>query len=228
MAATSSPTMTARMSPRQWIWWYMLEIPCYLWITIAYRFRSWGATRIPRRGAVLFVANHQSYLDPILLGVAGHHRPFYAMARASLFKHRFFAWLIGTLRAIPIEQQGSDLAAMRRCMDVLRRGATLLVFPEGARTLDGSVAAFSPGTIILIKRTRPIVVPVAIDGAYAAWPRGGRLRGRGRIGVLYGDPIGPDELLALSPDEALRRLETGVEALRHELGRRLRSGSECK
>lgn len=224
MTTFDAERITERLNLRQWIWWYMLEFPCQVWVTVAYRFRVWHARRVPRRGGVLLVANHQSYLDPILIGVAGHRRPFYAMARSSLFHNRFFAWLIGTLRAIPIEHGGTDLTAMRRCMEVLRRGAALLVFPEGARTRDGSVASFASGTMVLIRRTRPTVVPVAIEGAYQAWPRGGRLRAFGRIGVAYGEPIEAETLLALPTADALGVLESRVEALRQEVREKMGRG----
>ena len=200
----------------------MLELPCYVWVSICYRFRSWGGRRVPKRGAVLIVANHQSFLDPILLGVAAHHRPCHAMARASLFRSRFFGWLIRSLRAIPIELGAGDVKALRRCLEVLRAGDALVVYPEGSRTEDGNVAPFAAGTLLLIRKARPIVVPAAIEGAAAAWPRSSAWpRPAGRIGVMFGRPIAAEQLVAMEVDEALEHLRERVDTLRAELGGRL-------
>ena len=210
------------LSLRAWIWWYFLEISCYLWLLIAYRYRSWGARSVPDRGPVLLVANHQSFLDPVILGVAGHHRPFHAMARATLFRHPVFGWLIRTLRAIPIDQENSDVGALRHCLRVLREGRALVVFPEGARTEDGSIGPFAPGTMLLIKRAHPLVVPVAIEGAHRVWPRDRALpRLSGRIASMYGRPIPARTLLAMGTDGALKHLRDHVESMRRQLAKRI-------
>ncbi len=197
----------------------------FLWLTFAYRCRYWNAQRVPDRGPVLLVANHQSFLDPVILGVAGHHRPFYAMARLTLFRHPLFRWLIRTLRAIPIDQEATDIGAVRRCVNVLREGRALLVFPEGGRTLDGRTAPFAAGTLVLIKRARPTVIPVAIEGAHNVWPQHRRLpRAFGRIGAMYGQPIGAETLLAMGTEGALKHLHREVETMRQKLAQRLSSG----
>lgn len=212
----------SELSVRAWIWWYFLEVPLFLWMTLAYRYRQWGSRRVPERGPVLLVANHQSFLDPVLLGIAGHHRPFYAMARATLFRYPLFKWLLGTLRAIPIDQDANDIGAVRRCVNVLREGHVLVVFPEGARTLDGMTAPFAPGTMVLIKRARPTVIPVAIEGAHDVWPRHQSLPcAFGRIATMYGRPIAADTLLSMGPDGALNSLRDQVESMRRQLAQRM-------
>ncbi len=206
------------LSLRGWVWWYMMELPCYLWVSVCYRYRSWGSMRVPKRGPVLIVANHQSFLDPVVLGVSGHRRPFHAMARDTLFHNPVFGWLIRSLRAIPIDQEASDLRAMRACIGVLKRGEVLLIFPEGSRTEDGSTAPFAPGTMVLIKRARPMVVPVAIEGAHHAWPRGQTLpRATGRIMAMYGRPICADKLMAMGAERALAHLRDQIEGMRLRL-----------
>ncbi len=204
------------------LWWHLLHLICYVWVAPCYRYRAWGIHRIPRTGPVLFVSNHQSFLDPILVGLAAHHRQFYAMARSSLFDHPAFAWLIGTLNAIPVERGQSDTASMRKCIDVLGQGHALLLFPEGTRTPDSTTQPFQRGLILLIKRAQPTIVPVAIDGAFDAWPKARKLpRATGRIFVEYGQPIPASQLLAMPPDAALSALQRTVESMRRDLaGRR--------
>lgn len=207
-----------RTIPRHWrLWWHLLRVPCLIWFKLCYRFRCAGRGNIPRRGAILYIANHQSFLDPIIVGLATN-RPFFALARKTLFKNPVFAWLIKTLNAIPVDQESvGDKGAMRACIEVLQRGQPLLIYPEGSRTLDGQVHAFAPGTMLLIRRGKPTVVPVALDGAFEAWPRGGPMRKTGRIACVIGEPIEAQTLLEMQTDEALEMLRRRVEALRQEI-----------
>ena len=204
-------------------WWHLLHALCYAWFAPLYQYRAWGIHHVPRTGPVLLVSNHQSFLDPIAVGLGAHHRQFYAMARTTLWDTRWLGWLIGSLNAVPVDQGGSDVRAMRQCLGVLNQNHALLVFPEGARTMDGRTHPFQTGTMLLIKRARPIVVPVAIEGAYGIWRRGMRLpKLTGRVGVMYGSPIEPDELLSRTPREALDLLQARIEAMRKTIGRRMR------
>ena len=154
------------------VWWYFCHALCCIWIWPCYRYRAWGAENIPSEGAGAFRQQSPvAFLDPILVGLSGYRRQFYAMARSSLFRFRFFAWLIRSLNAIPIDRGTSDVAAMKKCIEVLNDNQGLLIFPEGTRTPDGVTQRFNTGTFLLIKRAKPRVVPVAVEGSHAAWPR---------------------------------------------------------
>ncbi len=205
---------------RRILFWHFWHFVCFLFMVPFYRYRAWGAHRVPGDGPVLLVSNHQSFLDPIAVGLACHHRQFCALARSTLFEHAFFDWLIRGLNAIPVVQDSADKGAMRRCIEVLNDRQALLIFPEGARTLDGATQPFAPGTMLLIKRARPLVVPVAIEGAFDAWPRQqSRPRLSGRIHVRYGDPIDPGALIDMGAKDALRFLQERIEAMRCDLAR---------
>jgi 1-acyl-sn-glycerol-3-phosphate acyltransferase len=204
------------------LWWHALHLLCFLWFAVMYRYRAWGVRRVPRAGPVLFVSNHQSFFDPIIVGLGAHHRQFYALARSGLFKNPVLGWLIRSLNAISVEQGTSDTRAMRWCVEVLRQGQALLVFPEGSRTWSGRTEHFESGTMLLIKRARPTIVPVAIEGGCDVWPRGRALpRLRGTLGVRYGEPIEADRLLAMGHEPARQWLEQHVEGMRNELADKL-------
>ena len=226
---THTPSILASFRQRQpgepvWriVAWHALHLPCFVWFMFCYRFRAWGVTRIPDTGPLLIVSNHQSYLDPIIVGLATHKRQFRALARSTLFKNPLFSGLIRLLNAIPVEQGTSDTKAMRGCVQALKDGHALLIFPEGARTLSGVTGPFETGTWLLIKRTKPTVLPVALDGAFRAWPRGKALpRLFGRIGVKIGEPMPAESLLAMGPEDGLRWLREHVESMRGEVAERL-------
>ena len=203
-------------------WWWFLYSLCLCAFTACYRYRAWGGGHLPRRGPVLFVSNHQSYFDPIAVGLGCRPWQFRSMARSTLFDHWLFGWLIRSLGAIPVVQGGADKAAMRKCLAALDQGEALLIFPEGSRTLDGQTAEFAPGTMLLIKRSRAAVVPVAVEGAYDAWPRAAdRPRARGRIHVRFGRPIDAQTLIDMGAQPALKMLRDRVETMRQDLAEQM-------
>lgn len=201
----------------------ILRIFTVFFAMLLYRYRAFHASRVPTSGPLLIVANHQSMLDPPLIGagIPGRHLDY--VARVGLFKSRLFAWLIRTLNAVPLRQDEADASAIKTTINKLNEGCAVLVFPEGARTTDGNVHEFKRGAALLVKRAKCPVLPVAIAGAYHAWPRSRKrplVIGQ-RIGVAYGNPIPPDELMKDGPDAALERLRKEVEALYSELADRM-------
>lgn len=205
------------------VWWFFLYTCCYAFFLPAYRFRTWGASRVPKQGPVLFLSNHQSFLDPVVVGLGiGHRRQFYAMARSTLWNNWFFGKLINTMNAFPVKRGESDMAAMRKSIDLLKEGQSLLVFPEGTRTTDGKTAPFATGTMLLIKRSMPMVVPVAIEGTFDAWPKGRHFKPWGRVGIEFGDPIPAQQLIDLGADAALQSLQQTVETMRLQLAQRMK------
>jgi len=206
------------------IWWHFCHMLCVVWFAFSYRFRFFGQQNIPHTGPVLFVSNHQSMLDPIIVGIGSSHRQFYAMARATLWNSKALGWLMDSLNAIPVDQDNPDASTMKRCIEVLKQNHALLIFPEGARTLSGHTEAFQPGTMLIIKRAKPIIVPVALDGAFDVWPRTKKApKPFGRIACIYGKPIDSEQLLKMKPKEALEQLQNTVETLRLELAESLRN-----
>lgn len=198
----------------------------FLVLRLFFAHRWVRSANVPRTGPVLIVANHQSYLDPpaIGVGITGRHTDF--IARSGLFKHEWFGKLIGLLNSIPIKEEGGDTAAMKEALRRLGMGRAVLIFPEGSRSEDGCVAPFKRGIAVLVKRARCPILPVGIDGAFDAWPRGKRPKPfYGRTAVVFGKPIDSEEVLANGADEGLERLRQEVDRLRLEARAMLRRES---
>lgn len=181
-----------------------------------------GRERVPKTGSLLVVANHQSFLDPPCIG---HRFPRYVtfLARASLFNNPVFGWLIRSMNSLPIKDGEGDVRAIRVVLDRLSKDECVLIFPEGARSFDGLKQPFREGAALIARRAKCAVLPVAIEGAFDAWPRTRKLpslfRGHA-VQVEIGDPIPASELT--NAREITSRLEREVLALRSQAAARLR------
>lgn len=110
-------------------WWGRLEVL--------------GLEHLPLEGAVLLAGNHDSYWDPIAVGIAGlPRRQIRALAKASLWKPGIGKVLDG-MGQIPIDRGGGDARALDQAVRELRRGACIGVFPEGTRSLGRELRARS-------------------------------------------------------------------------------------
>jgi 1-acyl-sn-glycerol-3-phosphate acyltransferase len=205
------------------IWWDICRLLTTIVVHVCFGLRVVGRERIPRTGPLLYVSNHQSFLDPIINGAAIHDRPFRPFARETLFRG-VFGTLIRSLGALPVVGGGGDKAVMRAALSELEAGRCVLVYPEGTRTPDGGLAPFKSGIALLLRRSNATIVPIGIEGAFDAWPRhASRPRWRRRIESEVGEPIDVASLLADGAPEAMLRLEREVDALRRRCRERLRA-----
>lgn len=193
------------------IWWDFCALLCFLWLRIFYGLRRVHRERVPRTGGLLVISNHQSFLDPMVNGVTVWDRQFTALARDSLFVGPF-GWLIRSVSTRPIRRDGGDLEAMKTAISELEAGRVVIIYPEGTRSPDGSLQEFKRGVLLLVKRARPTILPMGVDGTFEAWPRGRKLpRLFGKVVCTCGEPLSGEELAKLPGDEALAVLRTAVE-----------------
>jgi len=171
-----------------------------------------GLKNVPRTGGVILAANHQSLVDPVLVGCAlgcGLSREIHFMARKTLFEIPVLGRLIVALNAFPITRDSGDVKGVRTALERLKKGSALLVFPEGTRTLDGRIGQMKAGIRLLAERAAVPIVPVLIVGAYKSWPKGRAWpRLSGRVDVIYGRPIAADALVG----DVLREQVVGLES----------------
>jgi cytidylate kinase len=182
-----SQTETARrqrMNPYYWLGYTLSR----LLAQVFFRFRILHRERMIQSGPVILAMNHQSFFDPPLAG-NGSDRAIFFLARKTLLDHWFWGWLLPKLNVIPVDQEGSDRSALKALIRVLREGQATLVFPEGARTLDGNLQPAQPGLGLVIAKTLAPVVPMRIFGAHEALPRGGGGLHFVPITIVVGEPI---------------------------------------
>lgn len=153
-----------------------------------------GVEHIPATGGVVIAPNHQTYADPPLVTIPVY-RPVYYMAWDQLFSVPLFGWWIRRLRAFPVDIYARDSRATREVIRLLKAGEAVMIFPEGERSVDGSVGPFKAGTFRLAVSLGIPVLPVTIAGGTDSWPPTRRLPRPGRVTITFHPPVFPDPAL---------------------------------
>jgi 1-acyl-sn-glycerol-3-phosphate acyltransferase len=154
---------------------------------VAFQYRAYGQENIIEEGPAIMAVNHQSYLDPPLVGITCKNELYY-LARKTLFEKKLLGPIISRVNALPVDLSRGDLAAFRSVMKLLQEGHRTVIFPEGTRSLTGQIQKARPGIGMIIARTLAPVVPMRIFGSFEAWPKGGKIRPH-PITVVVGKPI---------------------------------------
>lgn len=157
-------------------------------VAIYLRLQTEQKERIPGEGAALVVANHTSFLDPILLGSACP-RKLHFIVLQSMYDWWRLRWFYWGMETIPVRTQEADPAAIRKALHRLRQGELVAIFPEGARSEDGALGESKLGTALLAAVSGVPVIPCHIEGAHAAWPPGTWFPVPGRVRVRFGPPL---------------------------------------
>jgi 1-acyl-sn-glycerol-3-phosphate acyltransferase len=161
-----------------------------------YRIEVRGAERIPASGGAILACNHDSIVDPFILGVAAR-REIHYMAKAELFRFRPLAATMRSLNAFPVVRGGGDRTAMSEGALRLERGELLGIFPQGT-SKPGRRAVWQRGAARLALATGAPLVPVRMTGTRS-------LPLRTRVRIAVGEPI---EVAAGRPTVAAAKLLT--------------------
>ncbi len=155
-----------------------------------------GLENVPASGPFVYVTNHQSIVDIIVLGsvLPGDYK---WAAKRSLFKIPFLGWHLGLAGHVPVDRGGGARTAaqvIKSFEGVLSSGKPLLIFPEGTRSETGVLKEFKAGGFYAAVRAGVPVVPVALDGTYDLMMKGALDTGEGNVRhvkVRVGAPISP-------------------------------------
>ena len=188
-----------------------LRVVCRLIGVTCFSIRCFGREHMPPSGPVLVCANHQSYLDPVIVGLTFDRRLNY-LARKTLFRFGPFRWAIEFLDAIPLDRDGLGVAGLKECLRRIKQGEMVLLFPEGTRTVDGSVRALQTGFVVLARRGNVTLLPVGFDGAYDAWPRDASFPRLATVHVCVGEPLTADDIQKLDDQRLVAELERRIRA----------------
>lgn len=189
---------------RYWPGWLFRKL-CVVhnWFNPLWRFRVTGATITDPRRPYVVLSNHESFVDMLLIS----HLPWEMkwLSKESIFKIPLVGWLMamaGDVRLIRGNKQ-SIVSAMRGCSDRLDKRVSVMLFPEGTRTRDGSLGEFKDGAFRLAIDHQVPILPLVVDGTFEALQAGSWKMNVTDAEVRVLDPI-PTEGLTKDDIPALR------------------------
>ena len=160
-----------------------------------YQLRVEGLEKLPTDRPVIISSNHQSFIDPVVLASLLPREVFrgsFAVGTSEIFGTGFMRQLARWIRVMPVDPDANLVPAMKAAAFGLKHGRTLILYPEGERSVDGTPKVFRKGAAILSIHMQAPIIPVAIDGFYEAWPRGKHFFQKlTRLRMRFGDPIFP-------------------------------------
>lgn len=173
-----------------------------------------GLENLKGQGPYIFAGNHQSQFD--IFAIQGHFPfDFRWLAKKELFEVPLFGHAMHRAENIPVDRAHSrqavkslDAAAQR-----ISDGASVIIFPEGTRSQDGSLLPFKAGAMVLAIKAKVPVVPVAITGSYDVMPKDSILPRPGRIRIRLGEPIATSGLDLKQKHELAESLQHKVAEL---------------
>lgn len=177
---------------RNWTWTIIqntLQIVFAFWL----RYRVRGLDRLPAEGGGLILSNHQSFLDPLLIGLA-LTRPISFLARDSLFRVPIVGWILRNTYVKPISREHASSSSIRLTIQRMEQGFLCGLFPEGTRSATGEMGEFKSGFVALARRSNLPIYPVGIAGANLALGRKSFFLKPRRVCVVFGQPIAPEEI----------------------------------
>jgi long-chain acyl-CoA synthetase len=181
-----------------------------------FQMRVEGIEKLPAKGPFIICPNHQSFLDPpgVMSSLPWNvYKDVFYVGTSDLFGDGLWRHIARSLNLIPVDPDANLIPAMRAGAFGLRHGKTLVLYPEGERSIDGTPKSFKKGAAILATHLNVPIVPVALDGFYEAWPRNHKFQKCTRLRIRFGDPI--------YPSTNLRNPEAAYDAITRELRNRV-------
>lgn len=181
---------------RNWCW-LILQFALRMTCVVFLRYRAAGLRNVPSCGGGLYLVNHQSFVDPLLVGLP-LQRPVSFLARDNLFRVPVIGWILRNTYVMPINRRSASSASIKAAAARMEHGFAVGIFPEGTRSSSGEMNPFKPGFIALVRRAKVPVYPVGIAGADRAMPRSSLFLHFSQVRVVFGEPISVDDLQQLT------------------------------
>ena len=181
------------------------------------RVRVLHPERLPPARGLVVVSNHESYAD-ILVLLANLPLSVRLMAKRSVFRVPVLGWSIRAAGFVPVDRgiRSRGAATVEAALKLLKRGRSIVLFPEETRTRDGELLPFKPGAALLALRSGFPLLPVAVAGTRRVLPRGTLDMTPGRVVLSIGEPIPVAGRSVRERDELTREARHAISSLRDE------------
>lgn len=186
----SAEVSEERPSPFERRLWASLR-PILLVIVRVYFRATWeGLANIPTTGPVIIAPSHRSNIDTILVPFLTKRR-VRLLGKVSMWKFRPIGVLFDRLGAIKVQRGTADRESMTLCLDALRGGEPLVVYPEGTRKEGPVIEELFDGVAWLAARAQVMIIPVGIGGSADAMGRSHKFPRPKKVHLIVGRPIAP-------------------------------------
>jgi len=172
-------------------WFLMKNVLLGPLLRALFRPKAIGLENIPEEGPAILAANHQSFLDDLLLPLVVPKRKVVFLAKADYFDKWYLRWFFKGANVIPVRRGSASAseAALRAGVEALKAGNLVGIFPEGTRSPDGNLYRGKTGVARMALEAQVPVIPVAIMGTFEALPYDRTLPRAGRCEVRFGKPL---------------------------------------
>jgi long-chain acyl-CoA synthetase len=209
--------------------WYLFSRLLQVFALDRFHLKVTGLDKLPKSGAFIISSNHQSYLDPLVLASVLPRDVFlraFAVGTSEIFGKGMMRRLARSIKVMVLDPDANLVPAMRAGAFGLRQGMTLVLYPEGERSMDGTPRTFKKGAAILSIHLQVPIVPAAIEGFYQAWPRNRKFRGFTPLKMVFGNPIFPPPESQAS-EEAYEKLTAVLKARIEKMWEELRQAGNA-
>jgi 1-acyl-sn-glycerol-3-phosphate acyltransferase len=159
-----------------------------LWLRVWCRLTIEGGEHIPEDVPFVLAPVHRSNLDSPISGAITRRRMRF-MGKDSMWRSRPAGWFLSSLGGFPVTRGTADREALKRCIEVLKRGEPLVIFPEGERKSGPVVQPLFDGAVYAAARGRAPIIPVGIGGSERVMPKGSKMIYPRKVHVIVGAPI---------------------------------------
>ncbi len=202
-------------------WWNFNRLLAVTFFWTINRVKVLDKQNVPQKGPLIILSNHQSFIDPMLC--QGYlKRPIHFVARSSLWNNPVMSWLLDSYYTIPIKRESADLSGLKNIIRKLKENAAILMYPEATRTEDGRIRNFKMGFSLVCRKTKPMILPMVIEGADKAWPKNKKLFSCGKkIMVRYGQPISSQILTQMSDEQFAEHIVKIMRDMQNDLRKKM-------
>jgi 1-acyl-sn-glycerol-3-phosphate acyltransferase len=172
-----------------------------------------GRDKVPSEGPVIYMSNHQGNFDILSLFIA-IPRQFSWIAKEELFAIPVFGHSMRRAGYVPLDRSDGRRAfkSLEAAAAMIRNGKSVVVFPEGTRTTDGSLLPFKRGGFLLAEKAGVPIVPITINGSGKLNPCKTLEIYPGTITIRFGDPIPTEGRKGAGRDRLMEEVKGAIEA----------------
>ena len=195
---------------RALFWFLMKYVFLGPWLRLAYRPQVSGIENVPVEGGAILAANHQSFLDDLLLPLVIPGRKVVFLGKAEYFDKWYLRWFFKGANMIPVRRGGGSAseAALAAGVQGLREGKLIGIFPEGTRSPDGRLYRGKTGVARMALEARVPVVPAGIVGTLKAMPYDRKIPRPAHVEIRFGKPLTFDTYQEMQTDRFIYRAVT--------------------